>query len=78
MKVLLIILLKHSLIESRQCTAQKSKNHENKSLMGPIKSLGAFGGPAGNERGNSLRELTKIPLLTCLHMSRGPSGDGEN
>ena len=54
-KVLLIILPKRSLIESRQCNgkckknkqhenqAQKGKNHGNKSLMGPLKSLGASG-----------------------------------
>ena len=47
MKVLLIILPKCSLIEYRECNgkwkkkkqreeaAQKGKNHENKSLMGP-------------------------------------------
>ena len=53
-KVLLIILPKRSLIESRQCNgkrkkkkkqrenqAQKGKKHANKSLMGPLKSLGA-------------------------------------
>ena len=52
MKSLLIILPKHLLIESRQCwesekqredAAHKGKNHENKSLVGPLKSLGAPG-----------------------------------
>ena len=51
-----IILFKCSLIESRQCNgkrkkkkkqhedaAQKGKNHENKTLTGPLKSLGAPG-----------------------------------
>ena len=55
-KVLLIILPKCSLIESRQCNGkrkkiinkqrdnqvQKGKKHANKSLMGPLKSLGAL------------------------------------
>ena len=52
MKALLIILPKHLLIESRQCwesekqredATHKVKNHENKSLMGPLKSLGGGG-----------------------------------
>ena len=51
-KALLIILPKHSLIESRQCNGKQkkrkqhedaAKNHENKSLMGPLESLGAPG-----------------------------------
>ena len=55
MKVLLIILPKIFLIESRQCNgkrkekkqrkdaAEKGKSHKIKSLMGPLKSLGAPG-----------------------------------
>ena len=55
MKTLLIIIPEHSLIESQQCWESerfgnsvkmqpiKSKNHESKSLMGPLKCLGAPG-----------------------------------
>ena len=50
-KALLNILPKRSLITSRNTwkkeqhedAAHKAKNHENKSLMGPLKSLGAPG-----------------------------------
>ena len=53
MKALLIILPKHLLIEARQCwesekeredAAHKGKNHQNKSLMGPLKAWGPRGG----------------------------------
>ena len=76
-KALLIILHKHSLIESRQCRESekcrnsmkmqpiKGKNHENESLMGPLFTP-TLGGPVGNsEMASDLQyhALMKHPFL---------------